>query len=1164
VNTPTIFRNLPYLCWHPCNAHFHVAVFWSHFVFRELSMFNGFRSRYTPILAVALCAGLLTSVPSAIAQTSNGQIIGVVTDPTGAVIPDAAITITNTQTNVKTQLTSDRTGSFKALSLQIGTYKVSAEKPGFSLAQSPEYQIGINQTQRVDFKLALPGTVQTVEVTIAAAALDTVSATIGGSVTERPLVDLPLNGRNILDLASLQPGVTTGTNPGNTSAGGVSIAGGRTDSVTYLLDGGNNASLLNNGVVFSPNPDAVEEFRILENNYTAEYGRNGGGVISVVSKSGTRNYHGSLFEFARNPYFNANTFFNKRTSFGKNDLKRHQYGGTFGGEFYIPKVLERRDRFFYFFSYEGQKLTRSANLGIQQIASTAEVNGDFSAADPDTNSAVVAFLQSNPYFQMNAAKAAQGIIDSKTFDPVAKKYIAAGIFPSSATGFVTSVSKTTNNFNQYNGKFDFVLTNRDHLTVSLAYNNNPTLTPFAGGATTAFPVTGGSIASLVNIDETHQFSSHVLNDARAVAQRLNSKQAIPASTLPTPTQLGIGITPDEQTGPTILTFDDTGDQFGFSPQGPTTLINNTFAYSDDLSVILGKHSMKAGIYFSPYQNNTQYDFYVNGDFEFAGLGNGNSASFAEFLVGQPDYFTQFGAAPSNIRSKDTATYLQDQWQALKSLTLSFGVRYEYASPKIDTKGRSFSLVSGAQSQRFTGAPKGLLFPGDPGAPTGANFPIKNDFGPRFGLAYDVGGVGRTVIRGGVGLFFDILKGEDNLQFNGQAPFFGYEFLQFPSAAGATGPLNYYETPFAVTGTVNTFPSKAPTKNLDFDAAGFLPFGGGGVYFVDPNLRTPYTTQYNLGVQQSMGHGVVLEVAYVGSLSRKYTALIDSNPFILGTSTRSFQVANGNPTGSQGDKGYTYLDTFKNLTNANYNSLQASLRKQTSHVHNLGTTYFQLSYTFAKNMDNVSGFRQRNSHVASYNPNLFYAASDTNVPQRVVLSGGWDLPFDDFAPRLPKLLTKGWSLYPIASYQSGFPLDVSANLQRSSSNPGPTGAGDQELVRVNLVGGSVKKFNPYASVGAGNGAPYVSKANFDKAVTTGYGTLSRNSFYGPGYTNVDMSIVKALEFEHGIRFELRGDFFNIANHAEFQAPVTTIGSATFGEITTTYDPRIIQLAAKLKF
>jgi hypothetical protein len=788
---------------------------------------------------------------SACAQTTSGKIVGQVTDPSGAVLPGAKVTVQNTMTHVATSTKTDKSGNFEALSLPIGQYTVEVEKSGFATTKSPIYTLEINQTQRVDFKLPLAGTVQAVEVTVTAAAIDTVSSTVGGSVTERPLVDLPLNGRNILDLAQLQPGVTT-SNPDNGSAGGVSIAGGRTDSVTYLLDGGNNASLLNNGVVFSPNPDAVEEFRILENNYSAEYGRNGGGVISVVSKSGTRNYHGSLFDFERNDAFDANEYFNKRTGASRDILKRHQFGGTFGGELFVPKLLPRKDKFFYFFSYEGQRYIQTVNNGELPIATTAEaVNGDFSGAGAQTQGIVAAFLEANPYFQPNAALAAQGIFDPTTFDPVAKAYIKAGIFAYNDSGLYNSIASATTNFDQYNAKFDFVLSGKDHMAISLARNNAPSTSPFAGGATTPFPVSNTTKAYIANIDETHAFTSQLLNDARFVAQRLNTAQDFPLETLPGPQQLGIGVTPDQTTGPTILSFADTGATFGFSYQGPTTLINNTFAYSDDLTWVHGHHSFKFGAYFSPYQNNTLYDFIVDGDLTFYGLqdANGNigpGTGFAEFLAGAPDNYTQFGSAHSNIRSKSSAFYAQDEWHILPQITLNYGIRYEYATPKFDTAGRSFSLIPGAQSTRFTGAPKGLLFPGDPGAPKGANFPVKDNFAPRFGFAYDVGGKGKTVIRGGAGIFFDILKGEDNLQFNGQAPFFGYEYLNFAQPVGATGPLNNYEDPFAATGTVNTFPSKPPAQNLDFDASGFLPFGGGGVFFVDPHLRTPYTLQYNLG------------------------------------------------------------------------------------------------------------------------------------------------------------------------------------------------------------------------------------------------------------------------------------------------------------------------------
>ena len=1110
---------------------------------------------------------LTLSFTPAIAQNTNGKIIGQVVDPTGAVLPQVTVTATNTQTKVAYITRTDKSGNYQILSLPIGTYTVQTEKTGFAPIQTPAYTLEINQSQKVDFKLPLAGTTQAVDVSISSAAIDTVSSTVGGSVTERPLVDLPLNGRNILDLAQLQPGVTTGANPGNTSAGTVSIAGGRTDSVTYLLDGGNNTSLINNQTVFNPNPDAVEEFRILENSYTAEYGRNGGGVISVVSKSGTRAYHGSLFEFARNTTFNTNSFFNKRNNLPKDDLKRHQFGGTFGGEFFIPKILPRKDKFFYFFSYEGQRQKAADNLGTSQIATTAEVlNGDFSGAGADTQGAVAAFLQANPYFQPNAALAAQGIINPMTFDPVAQNYIKAGIFPSSTSGFFNTVAGATNNFDQYNAKLDFVLSNKDHMAISLGRNYNPSTNPFAGGAVTPFPVTNSLTAYVINIDETHAFTTHILNDARVVAQRLKTTQAFPNASLATPAQLGIGITPDQATGPTILTFYDTGAQFGFSPQGPTTLVNNTFAYTDDLSWTHGHHNFKFGAYFSPYQNNTLYDFYVNGDFSYNGLTNpasgntGAGSGFAEFLVGSPDNYLQFGAAPSNIRSKASAFYAQDEWHPFATLTLNYGLRYEFSTPKSDTQGRSFSLIPGAQSSRFINAPKGLLFPGDPGAPTGANFAVKNNFAPRFGFAYDVQGKGKTVVRGGIGVFFDILKGEDNLQFNGQAPFFGYEYLQFTPPNGATAPLGYYENPFAVTGTVNTFPSKPPSKTLDFGASGFLPFGGGGVYFVDPHLRTPYTMQFNFGVQQAVTHGMTAELDYVGSVSRKYTSLADSNPFIPGTTNRLYNQTNG------GAANFSFLDTFRNLTSANYHSLQASLRKQTSHIHDVGTTYFQLSYTLAKNMDNVSGFRQRNSEVPYYNPGLFYGPSDTNVPQRIVLSGGWDLPFDDLLPGVPTAITRGWSLYPIASHQSGFPLDVSANLQRNGT-PGPSGAGDQELIHANLVGSSVKLLNPYATVAADGGAPYFNPANFSTTNLTGYGTLHRNSFYGPGYTNVDMSIVKATDLnrgDHPVNLELRADMFNMFNITQFLAPNTTITSSQFGEITTTAPARIIQIAGKLRF
>ncbi len=1142
-------------------------------------MFPGKMSR--SLLSCVFTAVPLVAAPMLYAQDTTAKILGQVTDASGALLPDASVTVTDAATGVATTKQSDSHGAYEFVQLPIGSYTVSAGKEGFAQESSPAYKLEINKTQRVDFKLPVAGQVQSIEVSVNAAAIDTVNTTVGGSVTDRPLVDLPLNGRNILDLAQLQPGVTLANNPGNTSAGSVSIAGGRTDSVTYLLDGGNNASLLNNGVVFNPNPDAVEEFRILENNYSAEYGRNGGGVITVVSKGGTSQIHGTVFEFNRNPYFNANDFFNKRNGLPRNNLKRNQFGVALGGPIYMPRLLTRKDRFFFFFSYEGQRETNTELRGVQPVFTTAQLNGDFSQSGiggPDP--AIVALLQANPYFQPNPGLAAQGIIDPTRIDPVAKKYIAANLIPNSASGFLTPTGSALTPFNQYNGRFDFKLTEKDRLTVTLARNKEIDTVPFGGGgtaATLATPSTNGTIAHIANAGYIRTFTPNLLNELRVVAQRLNTTQGFPIGAQVTPGQLGIGITPDQSTGPTRLFDYSTALTVGDSPQGPTTLINNTFEYSDNLSWNKGSHSMKFGFYFSPYQNNTLYDYYVNGEFDFYGLSGatGSASGFAEFLLGAPDEYFQFGSAPSNIRSKDYAAYAQDEWHVTRRVVLNYGLRYEYATPKIDTKGRSFSLISGAQSTRFTGAPQGLLFPGDKNAPTGANFPDHKNFAPRFGVAYDVSGSGSTLIRAGVGLFYDILKGEDNLQFNGQGPFFGFNDAFFPTPNGLTsGGTNYYQSPFVSSGSVNTFPSKPPAQNLDFGAAGFLPFGGGGVYFVDPHLTTPYTIQYNGGIQQSLGHGIIAEAAYVGSVSRKYTGLSDSNPYVQGSGTqRLYDQANG------GQGHYSYLDTFRNLTNENYNSLQTSLRKQSSHIPLVGTTYFQLAYTFAKNMDNLSGFRQHTAEVPYYNPNQFYAVSDLDVKHRIVFSGGWDLPFDEALQRVPKLLTKGWSLYPIASFQTGFPLDISANLPRSRTRPGPSGNGDSQLVRANLVGSTVRTLSPHQNTTVDLGALYFDPANFSTAglvntpgvvpTNPSYGTLSRNAFRGPSRENIDMTVGKVTSFrdgEHPLSLELRADFFNLLNSAEFANPNTIYGSATFGEITTTYADsyRILQVAGKIRF
>ncbi|MBX7219376.1 MAG: carboxypeptidase regulatory-like domain-containing protein [Blastocatellia bacterium] len=1107
---------------------------------------------------------IMASSTFALAQDASGKILGQVTDPQGASLAGARVVVTNTGTQVSRETVTDKDGNFQILSLPIGVYTVSAEKDGFKKVVSSEENLKINQALRIDLKLEVGANTEIIEVSSQGVLVETVNPTLGQSVTARPLVNLPLNGRNMLSLALLQPGVVdTNSSNGTVGVQGVSIAGGRVDSVSYLLDGGNNNSLLSNGVVFNPNPDTVAEFRILTSNYTAEYGRNGGGVISIVTKSGTNEYHGSAFDFVRNDAFNANSFFNKRNGLPREILKRHQFGFTVGGPISIPGLFSGKDRFFFFAGYQGQRQTQAQTTEVVQTFTPAELNGDFSLSGggrPDPG--VVDFLKQFPYFQPNASLAARGIIDPSRINSVARNYISNKLVPTSPTGELVSQSTAKNDSDELTFRLDFNFTSNDKLAVTLGSGRNPQNRPFSYSNVTGFPVSDTGNRYFSNFTYTKIISAALLNEARMTVQRLNTTRFKPAVKLPTPAELGIGVTPDRPGGPSQIEFDK-GLILGFSPNGPQTIINNTFTYTDTVSWQKGNHNFKFGGAFSPYQNNTLYDFYVNGAFFLYGASDGGFTGndFADFLLGLPNEYLQFGSAPSNIRTKSAYAFAQDEWRVRPNLTLSLGVRYEYAQPKFDTQGRSFSLRFGAKSQVFTDAPLGLLFPGDPNAPKGSNFSDKNDWAPRFGFAWDPFKDGKTSVRGGFGVFYDILKGEDNLQFNGQAPFFGFADLFFdPISKNPTKEVNYFSQPFVATGVPNSFPSRPPAPNVNFADSGFLPVGGGGVFYVDQNLRTPYVFQYNLSIQRQLVRNLMFEANYTGSSSRKLTGLVDANPFV--GSKRLFNTLPGNS-----DISFSYLDEFRNVATGHYDSLQLSLQKQLSETKYIGNTYFTFAYTYAHNIDNASGYRERNSTVPAFNPGIFRSSADTDVRHRVTLSGGWDIPLDRWFPKVWDRVTKGWSVYPIFSYRTGFPLDVFASLRRSRTTRGPSGAGDAQLVRANLVGNNVGTFDAKQNqiFRGRNGNFYFNPDNFNRDGLVGYGTLPRNFFTGPGRTNFDLAFAKTTAIiKEKVNLEFRAEFFNVFNTVQFQNPSTNISSSQFGQITTTYDPRIVQLAARLTF
>lgn len=1182
------------------------------------------------IWAVALIVVLSLFTAVSRAQDATGRIVGNVSDPSGSPIEGAKVTIENLATHISKDAVTNAEGFFQVQQLPIGDYRVTIDMAGFRKQVFEKQNLQINQSLRLDTHLVIGQQTESIEVTDQAANVETLNQTVGSTIVGAAIQQAPLNGRNVLDLALLGPGVTE-TNGDSSAAGSYSIGGGRSDSVTFLLDGSVNNNLLNNGVVYNPNPDTIAEFRILESNYSAEYGRNAGGVISVVTKSGTNTFHGSGFDFLRNDAFNANSFFNKIDGLPRNDLRRNQYGGTLGGPI-------KKDRLFFFVGYQGQKLSSNQNSGDFSVFTPAQLTGDFSNGGtpgncPNADAGVSSFLLANPFFQPNAAAAACGIIAPSQINQVSQNYIAAGLFPTSVNGDENFQAPHSDNNNEVTIKVDYTLTQKDALTLTLGGNRESLLNPFQFATVPGFPNTTEDHNYFGSLAYTHTFSATLVNEFRLYIQRNNNLQDEVAAKLPTNVDLGIGTISDNPTGPPNIFFDNSGSTLGFSEQGPTSLVNNTFGFTDTVTWVHGRNNFKFGGGISAYQNNTVYDFIVNGEFDFDGSTSGNE--FADFLLGAPIQYFQAPAAPSNIRSKSFNAFIQDEWRITKRLSLNLGLRYEYNSPKYDTQGRSFSVIPGDQSTRFVNAPTGLVFPGDAGAPNGANFPDTKNWAPRFGFAWDPNGDGKTSIRGGFGVFYDVLKGEDNLQFNGQPPFFADTGLNFsPATTGQTTAYPFFTDPFgnATPPTTNPFPSKPPPSNLDFGAAGFLPINASDEEFlVNPHLKTPYTYQYNLAVQHSVAPNTVLEVSYVGSSSHGLTSLIDVNPFILGTTDRVLNLGAGDTTCVDNDGNSTSgadpnafcsfasLPEFKNIANASYNALQASLTKQMSSSR-LGSTYFTLAYTFAHSIDNASGFRQRNSTTPSYDPEGFRASSDQDIRHRITASGGWDLPFDQMWSSGPKRLTQGWSVFPIVTWHTGQPFDIFAFLNDRfvPGSEGPSGAGDPTNVHANIVGptnlfnahnsqtftnpntGGTSTgnylFNPNSFSNAQCPAPadidptqppcvpgpgvFPSSAQVvaNPALAT-YGSVPRNFLRGPGYFNVDMSLSKTTALTERIKLEIRADFFNIFNRVNFTNPgVTNNGDGTFsggavgtninddqfGQITSTYDPRIIQLAARITF
>jgi hypothetical protein len=920
--------------------------------------------------------------------------------------------------------------------------------------------------------------------------------------------------------------------------------------------------------------------------------------VSVVLKSGTNSVHGSLYDYLRNQDLNASDFFANLTGAARPVLKRNQFGGTLGGPIVIPKVVHGKDRFFFFFGYQGQRQVSTTVGSLTPTYTPAELNGDFShasSAGPDKN--VAKFLLANPYFQGNSALASQAIIDPARINPIYENFVKAGLINTSPTGTLLPQTNLPDNNNELTIKTDFLATQLDRISLTLGYWARN----YGTAGNPGYPTTNGQTTDFINAGYTKTITPNLLNEFRATLNRYYQTPNAPSIQLPYSKALGVNMNSDAPDGPPIINLAGNVG-LGFTGSLPTSTslpanegvyVDNTYNFSDTITWTKGRHTFKGGWSTAFVQLNLTHRTRINGEFDFNGsttaVGSGNS--LADFIFGLPDQYQQGAAASNNMRQKQNSIFFQDQWKVTPRILLTLGLRYKYDNPQTDTLGRSLTILPGVQSTRFVSAPLGAVFPGDPGAPSGYYFSDRTNFGPSVGIAWDPFGSGKTSIRSGFGKFFQVVNGLATDDNTGVAPFYAGGIV---STNGGTplknisGTLPYLQDPYGAAGKVNPFPSHATLSSSDpnyFASINAVPYGAGGYYF-DPNFRTPSVYQYNVSLQQQLAQNLLAEISYVGSDARNLINMMDINPMILGTNVRLlnqgrypyFNDAKGNVT----DSGFTSLAmSGQNTGIANYNGLLTSMTKRMSDWHGVGESYVTMHYTWAHNINNGTGnYQTLAGNTPYYNHNGLRGNANVDVTQTFNVYGSWELPFASLWSRGPKRLTRGWTLLPVFTARTGTPLDLTAGLTENAVGTlvGPSGAGDPQLVRVQMVTSTVQFFAPGSTntINGKTGLYYFNPADFTVPANwkstsyiptpdqRTYG-MCRNCIRAPGLINLDLAIAKrTVLFHERVSSEFRIEAFNAFNHVNFTGVTTAYSSSLYGQVTSDAGARVVQLALRLQF
>jgi outer membrane receptor protein involved in Fe transport len=1146
------------------------------------------------------------------AQLSTATLFGTVTDSTGAVVPHATITLTQTDTNFVRTATTKDDGTYHEEFLPVGPYKISVTAPGFRTLQRVGIVLAVMQNAELTLTLENGTTNETVTVTSDVPLVNLGSSTLGDTVSNVEIDNLPLVNRNVDRLLQLVPGVQTVSTINNLGFQEIKVLiNGSTDGfvgqVSYYLDGGLNMTGLRNSGNQLPNPDAVSQFNVVTNNYSAQIGKYSAGVVSVVTKSGTNAFHGSAFEFFRDRNFNAIAH-NSGVGATKNPYNQHRFGGTVGGPI-------RRDKDFFFGSFAGYRFIQYTDYS-GSLPTAAQIAGNFAENMP--TAAEQASCTTTPTSAANTA------VHFLVCNPVTRQPYPGNKLPSvdptavNILNFITKIlpaqqpahtgdtrytfrtrGPTPEQNEEYLIKTDHQLTQSHRLTLSyFLLNYKVRINPQSPMLTELWSYSNyANKQQNANLSDVWTVNSRTVNQFWLNYTRQNGGRD-PVSGDPTKKTLAdFGSDFGVVGTPSLSDINITGVEglrLGQAITGPKAGAN-VYGLRDVLSTTRGKHSLYFG-----GEGGLEKDFQLTsltnyGAFSFSTTNGASSArttnGLSDFLAGIPATMAQDTGLYANANWYSYGVFAQDDWRIRPNLTLNVGIRYDWQQAPTDPQHMQTNFTPGAQSHAFpnvsiigkTGpqlAPVGLLFPGDPGVPIGGVNTPMNHVSPRAGFAYDPYGDGKTVFHGAAGLFFGGISGNQ---------------WEFPSNFAPYAVRNTYSKVVSLTHPYTGDPTEFPTGANPYPSLAFNSKTGSAVFLplnqivaFDPNYRWPYSIQLNFGFQQQFGKGFAMSAYYVGSLNRKTPLYNDINgpqfnitaagtsgasckdlTQACGYANTSASVNNRRPLNAQFGASaaaplYSNVWIIRSNQNSNYNGLQVTLEQRLTH-HVSAKGYYSWSKTLQSNtLDSTGGLN--GTFVDANYPQLEYRQrSDQDRRHMMTMSFVWRPDYFDGYNRFVRTALNGWTVTGIWTANSGQPFTVTTgndNYFSGLGNNRPSivpGKSPHTLVNRSRVAEMAQWFDTSAYCIAGTGGcPGVGPLSL-------LGNERPAQLDDPGYRNVDASLFRTFNIHESLAFQFRGEVSNVFNLVNLGTPSAAMNSSTYGQVTGSGGTqRIIQVGGRILF